>query len=349
MIVFLVVFSYFNGDSFFEHQWKSKNIEQQKVVTQWKLDDFSLEKIRELEDSYFYYTPYKELLNKIVKKIDWAKDKVYVEVYMLTETRIKAALIKAKNRWVDVKVVLEHSPYLAVTLNQKHFNELQGKWVDIVWSNPKNYALNHSKIMIIDDELILSTGNFTYSTFAHNRDLFLFSRDQKIVGIFTEIFLKDYAWEEFQIYDDTIILSPYSSRTKLTKMIEGAQNSIKIYAQYLKDEKLFSVIKKQAEQWIKVEIILSKNGYRQYSEDNNICEKWEDIQCKQYIHKNLQITAIDSSDKMHSKAILIDDMYLFIGSINFSTSSLDQNREMWILLKNEEIVKKFIKVFEDDI
>ncbi|MCD5380650.1 phosphatidylserine/phosphatidylglycerophosphate/cardiolipin synthase family protein [Candidatus Gracilibacteria bacterium] len=350
MIMFLGIFSYFNGESFFEHKEKNENIVEQKMVTQGKLEDFSLEKIRELENTDFYYTPYKELLNKIVDKIDGAKQKVYVEVYMLTETRIKAALVKAKNRGVDVKVVLEHSPYLAVMLNQKHFKELESKGVDIVWSNPKHYALNHSKIMLIDDELILSTGNFTYSTFAHNRDLFLFSRDESTVAIFNKIFLKDYAGEEFQIYDDNIILSPYSSRSKFVTMIEGAEYEIKMYAQYLKDEKLFNILKQEAENGIKIEIILSKNGYESYSEENRICgdKASTDSTCQKFVHENIVVSAINDSAKMHSKAILVDEKYLFIGSINFSTSSMDKNREMGLLLSNTEIITKFLKVFEGD-
>ncbi|MDF1682884.1 MAG: phospholipase D-like domain-containing protein [Patescibacteria group bacterium] len=32
--------------------------------------------------------------------------------------------------------------------------------------------------------------------------------------------------------------------------------------------------------------------------------------------------------KMHSKAILIDNKYLFLGSVNFSSYSLDRNREV---------------------
>lgn len=349
MIVFIWVYSYFNGWEFLAHQEKNESISEQKVVTQWKLEDFSLEKIRELEDTEFYYTPYTWLLTKIVDKINDSKEKVYVEVYMLTETRIKAALIKAKARWVDVRVILEHSPYMAVTLNQKHFKELDEKWVDIVWSNPKNYALNHSKIMIVDDELILSTGNFTYSTFAHNRDLFLITKDENMVSIYTEVFLKDYEWEEFQIYDDNIILSPYSSRSKLSTMIEWAEYNIKMYAQYLKDEKLFSVLKKTAESWVSVEIVLSKNWYTDYIEKNNICWVQEgDRQCDEFVHKNMIVSATTSKDKMHSKALLVDGKYLFIWSTNISTSSLDKNREMWILLSNTDIINKFVKVFEWD-
>jgi phosphatidylserine/phosphatidylglycerophosphate/cardiolipin synthase-like enzyme len=62
----------------------------------------------------------------------------------------------------------------------------------------------------------------------------------------------------------------------------------------------------------------------------------------------LQISKINKKISMHSKAILVDEKYLFIWSENFSEPSLDKNREMWLLLKNEDIIKKFIKIFESD-
>ncbi len=359
IVVFIAIFSYFNGEDFFKHQEKKQEIQEQKIATQWKLEDFSLEKIRELDDTEFFYTPSKPLLDTIVKKINKAEKRVYIEVYMLTERRIKESLVKAHKRWIDVKVVLEHSPYLAVMLNQKHFKELQEKGINIVWSNAQNYALNHSKIMLIDDELVLSSGNFTYSTFAHNRDLFVITKDKKIVNIFTEIFDKDFVWEEFQIYDDNIVLSPYSSRAKFRAMFEWAEKSIQMYAQYLKDEKLFKFLQKKAKQGVQVEIILSKNWYKQYLEENvgnkyfHSKQMWKSkIDSKPVgdadLHP-LQVNAINNKAKMHSKAILIDNKYLFIGSINFSTSSMDSNREMWLLLTNSRIIEKFLEVFEKDM
>jgi len=191
---------------------------------------------------------------------------------------------------------------------------------------------------LIDDELVLSSGNFTYSTFAHNRDLFVITKDTKIVNIFTKIFNKDFIWEEFQIYDDNIILSPYSSRAKFTTMIQWAKSDIKIYAQYLKDKQLFKIIQQKATEGVKVEIILSKNGYKQYLE----------AKVGSAGLQTLQVSAINNKAKMHSKAILIDKKYLFVGSINFSTSSMDSNREMWLLLRNQEIIQKFLEVFEKD-
>ena len=51
---------------------------------------------------------------------------------------------------------------------------------------------------------------------------------------------------------------------------------------------------------------------------------------------------------MHSKVILVDEKYVFVWSVNFSEYSLDKNREMWIILKNEDIVKRILEIFKND-
>ena len=60
-------------------------------------------------------------------------------------------------------------------------------------------TLTGSTLIIPPDEkrLVLTrvtgtTGNFTYSTFAHNRDLFVISEDEQIVNSLKTIFLEDY-------------------------------------------------------------------------------------------------------------------------------------------------------------
>ena len=192
IILFVLIFSVFNREEFLQNYEEkivsiNDNIKQEKNIS-----NFKLENLKDIKNTEFYYTPYKKLLDKIITKIDNSKNRVYVEVYMLTETRIQNALIKAHNRWVETRVVLEKNPYKATNINNKYFKYLDDSWIDIVWSNPDLYALNHSKFMIIDDLLIVSSGNFTYSTFAFNRDLFLFVWDKNILNSFLEIFKQDF-------------------------------------------------------------------------------------------------------------------------------------------------------------
>jgi phosphatidylserine/phosphatidylglycerophosphate/cardiolipin synthase-like enzyme len=51
---------------------------------------------------------------------------------------------------------------------------------------------------------------------------------------------------------------------------------------------------------------------------------------------------------VHAKAMLIDDTYLYIGSINFSDNSMDKNREIGIIVTNNEAIDAFKKQFEID-
>jgi phosphatidylserine/phosphatidylglycerophosphate/cardiolipin synthase-like enzyme len=52
---------------------------------------------------------------------------------------------------------------------------------------------------------------------------------------------------------------------------------------------------------------------------------------------------------MHAKAILTDKKYLYIWSINFSDNSIDNNREIWILIQNNDVINNFIDIFNNDI
>ncbi|MDF1682886.1 MAG: phospholipase D-like domain-containing protein [Patescibacteria group bacterium] len=122
-----------------------------------------------------------------------SKEKVYIEVYMFTEKRIKSAVKKAFQNGVEVKILLEKDPYMAYSINDNFYNEFVKESINVKWSDTKDYALNHSKFMIIDDLAIISTGNLTYSTFTKNRDFFVITKDKKIVSDLIKLFNYDYS------------------------------------------------------------------------------------------------------------------------------------------------------------
>lgn len=52
---------------------------------------------------------------------------------------------------------------------------------------------------------------------------------------------------------------------------------------------------------------------------------------------------------IHAKSALVDGEYSYIGSENFSTNSLDENREIGILIKSSPDFKEmFYRTFESD-
>lgn len=337
IIFFLSIFSFFEGKDYLDFYKNTQETQNQKQNLKTWIENFSLDKIRYLEQVDFYYTPYKNLLDNIVSKIDNANTRVYLEVYMLTESRIQEALIKAEKRWIDVKVVLEKNPYMSYNINNKAYDNLDNAWVFTMWSNTKNFSLNHAKFLIIDDEVIISTWNLTYSTFSSNRDLFLEIKDHIILEKMLSIFESDFDWNLTYIYDDNLVVSPDYSRAKFEKIFKEAEFSIDMYFQYLKDDSMFDLLLEKAKSWVKINIILAETALEDNKEEISKLETfWVKIK-------------LIKSPKIHSKAILIDDKYLFIWSVNFSTYSFDKNREIWIILKDKNIIEKFKTVFKKDI
>jgi len=336
IILFVGVFWYFFWDEYKDFQNKAAELRNQQIKISEELQDFSVEDIRLLDSVEFYHTPYKPLLDSLVTKIDNAEDRVYIEVYIFTEKRIRAAIKSAHNRWVDVKVILEKNPYLAPRLNDGVFNELKNIWIDIVWSDTKDYALNHSKLILIDDEVVVSTWNMSYSTFAYNKDFFIITDDDIIRENLLFAFEKDFSWERISPYTDNLVMSPSYSRAKFKKLFSAAESSIQMYFQYFQDDSLEAEFLSALDRGVGVEAIVSASYAERDAEEIKILES-----------KGVKIKYM-SKPKMHAKAILIDKKYLFIGSINFSSYSLDSNREIGVLIKNPEIISKFLQVFEKD-
>jgi phosphatidylserine/phosphatidylglycerophosphate/cardiolipin synthase-like enzyme len=246
-------------------------------------------------------------------------------------------LKNAKKRWVDVKVLLEKNPYKAYNINNKSQKNLELSKIEVKWSDTQDYSFNHSKFLIIDDAFYISTWNYSYSTFKYNRDFFMYSSNPDLLYIIEKIFNNDFIWNKKQFYHPNIILSPFSSRHIFENYFQSAKTSIDMYFQYFKDDNLVNLLIEKQKSWIQITAIVPKTAL---SNNIHVLNKMQ----KSWIRLHIM-----SKDKMHAKAILIDNSYLFIWSINFSSYSLDHNRELWLLMKNNKTIKEFIQYFEDDL
>lgn len=334
ILFFILVFFLFSCQNEYVEFHENKKSQDQ---IQEQIKDFSFEKIEYLSWLTMRHTPDTKFLEELVSKIDSAEEKVYLEVYIFTEKRLKKAIIDAYKRWVDVKVILEKNVYKAPSLNTQTFRDLQKSWVSVVYSNGQNYALNHSKMMIVDDEVIISTGNYSYSTFKYNREFFLMLQNEQMAWIFQEIFESDFGGEKKNFYHPNLVLSPFSSRTQMTFLLKNAQKSIKIYAHNFSDTEIMEILFEKHKENIDINII--------FPDLKKVASNEDEIQ--KIREKNISYKVLEKPE-VHAKSILIDDTYLYIGSVNFSSYSIDKNREMGLLIKNKDIIWKFLDIFEDD-
>lgn len=204
------------------------------------------------------------------------------------------------------------------------------------WSNADNYALNHSKIYLVDDELIVSTGNMSHSTFTYNREFFLVVSDPKLLSVMEANFQYDFLGEPYWGYDHRLVQSPYDSRVKLEYLLQNARQSIQMYVPYFSDTSIVSLLQEQARLGKTIEIITPSTDDEEELKD---IDALRELGVTVYMRKKPYI---------HAKALLVDGEYVYLGSINYSQYSMDENREFGFLISNPSLIEDFLQVFISD-
>lgn len=336
-IIFLITF--FIGTSYFFAWDYEKFLSQKQEIVyangdiHTKLSSFSLNQISQTSWE-LHFVPDKKYLDILVKEISQAKKRIYINVYMLTEKNIRNALLGAKKRWLEIKIILEKNVYNSAGINNQTFSILASWSVDITRSSNDEYELDHAKYCIIDDSAIISTGNLTATTFTSNRDIFFETKDQTIVSDLTKVFLWDFEKKYIPIYNPSLAISPRYSRQKLENFLANAKSSIDIYMPYMNDTSLANILLSQAKKWVKVQIISDKND-----EKDPFFSHLKEIWGKVTFQKRT----------IHAKSIIIDQKYLYLWSENFSTPSLDANKEVGIFLSNPALISQWEMVFKSDL
>ena len=110
------------------------------------------------------FTPGGNCTQQIVDAIESAKLSIYVQAYSFTSVPIAKALIHAKEKGIDVKIILDKSQrtqrYSASTL---FVNQQIPTWIDT------KVAIAHNKVMVVDSKLII-TGSFNFTQAAQNKN-----------------------------------------------------------------------------------------------------------------------------------------------------------------------------------
>jgi phosphatidylserine/phosphatidylglycerophosphate/cardiolipin synthase-like enzyme len=120
----------------------------------------------------------------LINLISQARKSVYVAIYSFTRDGLARALIDAKNRGVEVKVIIEEENAYG---QGSDYRMLKEAGVDIRLDG--NPALMHHKFMVVDGEIIV-TGSYNWSTAAEDRndENFVVIRDRSIAERFMQEF-----------------------------------------------------------------------------------------------------------------------------------------------------------------
>ena len=268
----------------------------------------------------------------VISLLNSAKKSIKLEVYELTDQDVFAALEAAKSRGVLVKVLLEEYPLDGETYARKAYLELNEDQIAVRWANEKVFRYTHEKSVDIDNKIAgIFTFNLSYSAFTENREFGVIDRNQADAKEIGAIFDADWSRSTPSIPRSDLVVSPVNARPKITALIDGAHHTLDLYEEEMDDQSIESHLESAAHRGVKVRLITSD------SSDGVSAIRSHGVKVE-----------FMSSPYVHAKAIVADGKRLFVGSENISSESLDENREMGILLSSSSLSKLVETTFQTD-
>ena len=138
---------------------------------------------------FVFFSPRDKIItNEILPLINGAEKYIYIPTFLLTNKKTAEALIKAKARGVDVKIIIDA---LNASVQHTKHKELRAGGVLV---KTENYAGKmHSKSMIIDDKYtLIGSMNFSYSGENKNDENLIVIKNSEITKQYKDFFL--YQW-----------------------------------------------------------------------------------------------------------------------------------------------------------
>lgn len=280
----------------------------------------------------------------IVSAIKDAKKSVSLEIYLLSNQDIISALEDDANQGIDVRVMLEQHPFGGGNISPTTtVSKLKAAGVKAQFTNPA-FALTHEKGMVIDGTTAyIMTSNFTNSALGagsstKNREYLIVDTNKEDVKAVAAIFQADWDRTTPDINADNLVVSPVNSRDAFSALIGSAKKTLQIEAEEMNDDTLEEALITAQQQGVEVQVILP----RQDSDSGSTPKGIASIK-----HGGVSVRE-DSKLYMHAKIIIVDGKKAFVGSENISTQSLDKNRELGILISDNDVLNTLQQTFEKD-
>ena len=264
-----------------------------------------------------------------------AERTIDIAVYLLTSDDVVGTLQAAVERGVEVRVLLEPDPYGGFGDVEADAAHLRSLGVDVPFSG-KDVRFGHIKTFVVDDRLALITSlNLTNAALTDNREFGVISTEPDVVKTALDLFEADWSGSALPEPGPLVII-PLNSRDTITDLIAFAESTIDVYAEVIRDEAVVAELMERSSDGIVVRVVVPDE---MSPDDTGIYIRMAGA--------GIEVRSI-RSPYQHAKMILVDGARALIGSINFTQTSMDDNREAGIVLDDELSVGRLAAVFELD-
>lgn len=282
----------------------------------------------------------------LASAIDAAADTLDVAAFELNSDLIHAAIARAANRGVTVRIVADDDHGLHDERNP-HLRDLQQRGIDV--RDDGRSGLMHNKFAVIDG-ISVWTGSWNYTvngSYRNNNNILVLESADAVYAFQAE-FDEMFERAEFGIRstdggivdfdhaggDVSIIFAPEADEiSALIAEIEGARQSIRFMTfVFSLNELAEAMLRQAASHSVSVEGVF---------EERNSTASWSQLPA---LHcAGASVRQDGNRYVLHHKVIIIDDHTVITGSFNFSRSAQNNNDENIVIIRNAAIAELYLQ------
>jgi cardiolipin synthase len=279
----------------------------------------------------------------VVALIDGARESLLLKQFKLQSEAIEQALLRAHQRGVQVRVMLNPHTSGGDRWNDEAHARL-GEWgIAVAWTS-EAFPVTHEKSMVVDRcSALISTFNLSDKYFTETRDYGIVSQAPSVVEEVIAGFEADWTRTFFHPnLNAGLVWSSVHSRGQMARIIDMASKTLWIQHPKFVDAVILERVISARERGVKVRLLC---GGKHGISDWDIYDTFSSLRVMERFGVKVKR---QKHLKLHAKLLLVDGCYAQTGSMNIDRSAFDLRRELGIESDAPEVVARLRTTFQAD-
>jgi cardiolipin synthase len=267
-----------------------------------------------------------------------ARHSIDMSMYELADTTLEHDLIARAAAGVDVRVLLD-SDFNGTRDNASSYALMHASHVHVEWAPPNQ--IFHAKYVVIDGtRAYIGTGNLASRDYASTRDFWTEDTSSSDVHAVASTFAVDFAHGVVPaVASRGLVWSP-GSTAALVDLIGSAHHTLLVENEEMDSATIEQALDLAAARGVSVKVVMTS------SSDSTVA-------LRGLASDGVHVHVLGSDEVyIHAKVICADcsggEGTVFIGSENFSTSSLSYNRELGLITTTPAAVRAVVIAVDAD-
>ena len=263
-------------------------------------------------------------LTPLLRAVRTARKTIDIVIFRLDRDELEEALEAAVERGVVVRALIAHTN----RGGEKTLRKLETRMLAhgiLVARTADDLPRYHAKMMIVDETLYVLGFNYTKQDIVKSRSFGIVTHDARLVRDAASLFDADSTRQTYAPSHERLVVSPETSRARLTSFIKGAKKQLLIYDDQVTDNPIQRLLAERSKAGVEIRII----GRIEKALEGVDTRKLKDL-------------------RLHVRAMIRDGTAAFVGSQSLRKLELDGRREVGVIVADARVARKMQGIFEAD-